>query len=80
MEKHGRNVDRVSPVKFQTVLKYSLGGFLSHGGSPSYHPFIDGISEFPMKSSPAIHGVPMGTRASWYPPDYHYDLRHENHH
>ena len=36
-------------------LAFQHGGFLSHGGTPSYHPFLDGI--FPNKNHPAM-GIP----------------------
>ena len=39
------------------------GGFLSHGGTPSHHPFLIGI--FRNKNHPAIAGTSM---TSWKPP------------
>ena len=39
------------------LIYHSFGGFLSHGGIPSYHPFIDGM--FHEINHPAI-GVPRG--------------------
>ena len=46
------------------LIMETYGGFLSHGSSPSYHPFLDGI--FPHK--PSIWGYPH----LWKPP-YHDD-------
>ena len=43
-------------AQFETEMNVSpFGGFLSHRGTPSHHPFRDGI--FPNKNHPAI-GVP----------------------
>ena len=37
------------------IYIYTYGGFLSHRGSPSHHPFLDGISRI---NQPAIKGYP----------------------
>ena len=36
------------------ICHMSYGGFLSHGGTPSYHPFLDGIFHY----KPSIFGHP----------------------
>ena len=36
---------------------YAHIGFLSHGGTPSYHPFIDGIFRHKPLNHPFIDGM-----------------------
>ena len=43
---------------FFVAKNYNYGGFLSHGGTPSHHPFLDGI--FHEINHPAIGVPPWG--------------------
>ena len=52
------------PWFFLWFLHGQVGGFLSHRGGPTYHPFLDGI----VHDKPSILGYPQLHPPSWKHP------------
>ena len=62
----GREAQLQFQGKFQSLPN---GGFLSHGGTPSHHPFF--VGNFLYK--PSTWWVPFQETSKWFPPKNHRD-------